>query len=136
MDELEGLREWMEEDQKERFHDINKMTTRASNVEEMNDCLKLVEGLCEEIPHLIDEERVLELRREIEGLISDLHPHLMSLDPSICSRIFEMRKESGERREIYQLEGMVEELEGYWKNVRNEAELKEREEIPQLEEED
>jgi len=98
----------------------------------------LVEGLYEEIPHLIDEERVLELREEIEGLISDLHPHLMSLDPSICSRIFEMRREGGERKEIHQLEGMVEELDGYWMNIRNEEELKEgedREEYPQLEEE-
>jgi len=69
--------------------------------------------LYEEIPHLIDEERVLELRREIEGLICNLILHLMSLDPSITFRIFEMRKESGERREINQLEGMVEELEGY-----------------------
>ena len=33
-----------------------------------------------------------------------------------------MRKESGERREIYQLERMVEELEGYGKNVRNQEE--------------
>jgi len=113
MDELEGLKEWMEEEQKERFYDINKMMIRASNVEEMRDCLKLVEGLFEEIPHLIDEERVLELRREIEGLISDLIPHLLSLDPSITLRIFEMRKESGERREIHQLERMVEELKGY-----------------------
>jgi len=136
MDELEGMREWMEEDHKERFHDITKMMIRASNVEEMKDCLELVEGLYEEIPHLIDEERVLELRREIEKLISDLYPHLMRLDPSITLRIFEMRKESGERREIYQLERMVEELEGYRKNVSNEEELKEREEIPQFEEED
>jgi len=135
MDELEGLREWMEEDQKERFHDINKMMIRASNVEERRDCLELVEGLYEEIPQLIDEERVLELRREIEGLISVLHPHLMSLDPSIGIRIFEMRRESGERREIRQLEGMMEELEGYWINVRNEEEEKDGEEIPQLEEE-
>jgi len=52
MDELEGSREWMEEDHKERFHDINKMIMRASNVEEMKDCLKLVEGLYEEIPNL------------------------------------------------------------------------------------
>ena len=55
------------------------------------------------------------MRREIEGLIYDLHPHLMSLDPSIMSRVSEMRKESGERREIYQLERMVKELEGYGK---------------------
>jgi len=120
MDELEGLREWMEEDQKERFHDITKMIMRASNVEEMRDCLELVEGLYEEIPHLIDEERVLELREEIEGLISDLCPHLMSLDPSIMLRVAQMRKESGERRGIHQLERMVEELGGYWKNVRKE----------------
>jgi len=132
MDELEGLREWMEEDQKERFHDITKMIMKASNVEEMKDCLKLVEGLYEEIPHLIDEERVLELRREIEGLISDLYPHLMSLDPSIMLRVSQIRIESGERREIHKLERMVEELEGYWMNVRNE----EKEKIPQLEEED
>jgi len=59
----------------------------------------------------------LELRREIEGLISDLHPHLMSLDPSIMIRISEMRKESGETREIHQLERMVEELEGYLQNI-------------------
>jgi len=132
MDGLEGLREWMDEDQKEKFHEITKMTTRASNVEEMRDCLELVEGLYEEIPQLIDEERVLELRGEIERLISDLHPHLMSLDPSIMTRCGQMRKDSEKQREIYQLEGMVEELEGYWKNVRNEEELKEREEIPQL----
>jgi len=50
-------------------------------------------------------------------------------------RVSEMRRESGERRDIHQLEGMVEELEGYWMNVRNEEELKEGEEIPQLEEE-
>jgi len=140
MDELEGMREWMEEDQKERFQDINKMIMRASNVEEMNDCLKLVEGLYEEIPHLIDEERVLELKGEIEKLISDLHPHLMSLDPSIMSRISEIREKNGERRENYQLEGMVEELEGYLMNVRSEEELKEGEEedinFPQLEEEE
>ena len=55
MDELEGLREWMEEDQKERFQDITKMIMRASNVEEMRDCLELVEGLYEEIPQLIEE---------------------------------------------------------------------------------
>jgi len=36
--------------------------------------------------------------------------------------VFEMKKESGERKEIYQLERMVEELEGYWMNVRNEEE--------------
>jgi len=137
MDELEGLREWMEEDQKERFHNITKMMIRASNVEEMRDCLKLVEGLYEEIPHLIDEERVLELRREIERLISDLCPHLMSLDPSIMTRCGQMRKESEKLREIYQLEGMVEELERYLMDVNNEEELKEREEeeIPQLEDE-
>jgi len=122
MDKLEGMREWMEEDQRERFHDITKMMIRASNVKEMKDCLELVEGLYEEIPHLIDEERVLELREEIEKLISDLSPHLMSLDPSIMIRVGEMRKESGERREIYQLERMVEELEGYGKNVRNQEE--------------
>ena len=138
MDELEGLREWMEEDQKERFHSINKMIMRASNIEEMRDCLELVEGLYEEIPHLIDEERVLELREEIEGLISALIPHLMSLDPSIMTRCGQMRKESEKQREIYRLEGMVEELEEYLMDVRNEEELKEREEeeIPQLEEED
>ena len=102
MDELEGLREWMEEDQKERFHNINKMMIRASNVEDMRYCLELIEGLY--------EERVLELREEIEKLISYLHPHLMSLDPCICSRIFEIRKESEETREIHQLLGMVEEL--------------------------
>jgi len=135
MDELEGFREWMEEDQKERFQDINKMIMRASNVEEMRDCLKLVEGLFEEIPHLIDEERVLELRREIEKLISALHPHLMSLDPSIMLRVAQMRIESGERREIHQLEKMVEELEGYWKNMRNEKEdHSEPYDYPQLEE--
>jgi len=122
MDELEGLREWMEEDQKRRFQDINKMMIKASNVEEMRDCLKLVDGLYEEIPQLIDEERVLELRREIEELISALYPHLMSLDPSIMLRVSQIRIKSGERREIHQLERMVEELEGYWKNVRNEEE--------------
>jgi len=51
---LEGLREWMEEDQKERFHNITKMMIRASNVEEMRDCLEFVEGLYEDIPQLID----------------------------------------------------------------------------------
>jgi len=56
MDELKGLKGWMEEDQKENFQDINKMIMRASNAEEMRDCLELVEGLCEEIPHL-DEEK-------------------------------------------------------------------------------
>jgi len=50
-------------------------------------------------------------------LISDLYPHLMSLDPSIMIRVSEKREESGERREIHQLEGMVKELEGYWMNV-------------------
>jgi len=117
MDELEGLKEWMEEDQKERFHDITKKTTRASNVEEMKDCLELVEGLNEEIPHLIDEERVFELRGEIEELISNLCPHMMSLDPSMMIRVGEMRKDSGERSEIHQLERMVEELEGYLQNI-------------------
>ena len=102
MDELEGLKEWMEEDQKERFQDINKMIMRASNIEEMRDCLELVEGLY--------QEKVFEMRGEIEGLISNLYPHLMNLDPVICSRIFEMRKESEETREIYQLERMVKEL--------------------------
>ena len=82
MDELEGLKEWMEEDQKERFQDINKMMITL-NVEEMRDCLKLVEGLYEEIPRLIDEERVFQSRKEIEKLISDIYPHLMSLDSSI-----------------------------------------------------
>ena len=62
------------------------------------------------------------MRGEIEGLISALHPHLMSLDPSIMIRVSEMRKESGERREIHQLERMVEELEGYWIDVRSEEE--------------
>jgi len=37
------------------------MMIRASNVEEMRDCLELVEGMYEEIPHAIDEERVLKL---------------------------------------------------------------------------
>jgi len=59
MDELEGSKEWMEEDQKERFQNITKMTTRASNVEEMRDCLEFVEGLYEDIPHEIDEEEFL-----------------------------------------------------------------------------
>jgi len=134
MDELEGLREWMEENQKERLQDINKMMIRASNVEEMRDCLELVEGLYVEIPHLIDEERVLELREKIEGLMSALCPHLMNLDPSIMIRVGEIRIESGERREIHQLEGMVEELEGYWKNVRNGEVDREPYDYPQLEE--
>jgi len=60
IDELKGMREWMEEDQKERFQDINKMIMRASNVE---DCLELVEGWYGKIPYLIDEERGLEVKK-------------------------------------------------------------------------
>jgi len=61
----------MEENQKDRLQDITKMMIRASNVEEMRDCLGLVEGLYEEIPQLIDEERVLELREEKERKIEE-----------------------------------------------------------------
>jgi len=52
----------------------------------MRDCLKLVAGVYEEIPHLIDEERDMEMRRRIRKLTSDLHPHLMGLSPSITMR--------------------------------------------------
>jgi len=118
VDELEGLKERMEEDQKERFHDITKMMIRASNVEEMRDCLKLVERLYEEFPHLNEEERVLELREDIKKLISDLIPHLMRFEnKDIPIHIMTINKECENTNQFHELERMLRDLTRYFNQL-------------------
>jgi len=85
VDQMDGSREWMDEDQKERFHDITKMTIRASNAEEMKDCLELVEGLYEEIPQLIDEDVQLK-QNELKKCIHDNLPHILQNGGSLKMR--------------------------------------------------
>jgi len=66
---------------------------------------------------MVDKENVDILRLRIEGLVSDLCPHLMILDAATMVKIATLREKSHQTFVLQKLESMIKELEDYLKMI-------------------